>query len=165
MELIGDGVKLVGEDEINAANGQRKGKGKASMASRAFTSSFTKQYSEMTKAAPIWAELRNVIDMSVAAVFIQKMDLYSKANWSLGVFADESRYATEKYDAPKQVAPVANAFWKGNQFMALVAGGVSIQAKVALNSDRVTIDEEGKINEIRDGIDLSGLNDGQWWWD
>jgi hypothetical protein len=165
MELIGDGVKLVGEDEINSANGQRKGKGRASLASRAFTTSFTKQYSEMTKAAPIWAELRNVIDMSVAAAFIQKMDLYNKASWSLGVFGDETQFATEKYQAPTQVAPVANAFWKGGQFMALVAGGVSIQAKVALNSDRVTVDTEGKINEVRDSIDLSDLREGQWWWD
>lgn len=165
MELIGDGVKLVGEDEINMAGGQRKGKGKASMASRAFTTSFTKQYPQMAKNAPIWAELRNVIDMSVAAAFIQKMDLYNKAGWSLGVFGDESQFVTEKYEAPKQVAPVANAFWKGNQFMALVAGGVSIQAKVALNSDRVTVDQEGKINQVRDNIDLSGLDPDQWWWD
>jgi len=49
--------------------------------------------------------------------------------------------------------------------MSPIAGGVAIQAKIALNSDRVTVDTEGKLNEVRDGIDLSGLEPNQWWWD
>ena len=49
--------------------------------------------------------------------------------------------------------------------MSPIAGGVAIQAKVALNSDHVTVDTDGKLNEIRDKIDLSDLKPGQWWWD
>lgn len=165
MEIAGEGVKLVGEDETVGAAGQRKGTGKSSRASRAFTSSFTKTYAKLAEATPIWAELRNVIDVSIAAAFIQKVDLYSKADWSLGVFGDESLFPVENYKAATQVAPIANAYWKGNQFMSPIAGGVAIQAKIALNSDRVTVDTEGKLNEVRDGIDLSGLEPNQWWWD
>ena len=165
MELAGEGVELVGEDESVTANGNRKGKGKASKASRAFTSSFTKTYPKLAEATPIWAELRNVIDMSITAAFIQKMDLYTQADWSLGVFDDENLFPVEKYSAATQVAPIANAYWKNNKFMSPIAGGVSIQAKFALNSDNITVDKEGKLNEVRDGVDLSGLQADQWWWD
>ena len=165
MEIAGEGVKLVGEDETVGANGQRKGTGKSSGASRAFTSSFTKTYAKLAEQTPIWAELRNVIDMSIAAAFIQKTDLYSKADWSLGVLGDETLFSVEKYSAATQVAPIANAYWKNNKFMSPIAGGVAIQAKIALNSDRVTVDNDGKLNEVRDRVDLSGLKGGQWWWD
>jgi len=165
MEIAGEGVKLVGEDETVAANGKRKGTGKASKASRVFTSSFTKTYPKLAEATPIWAELRNVIDMSITAAFIQKMDFYTQADWSLGVLGDENLFPVEKYSAATQVAPIANAYWKNGKFMSPIAGGVSIQAKIALNSDNVTVDKEGKLNGVRDGIDLSGLEAGQWWWD
>ncbi|MDB2686906.1 DUF1598 domain-containing protein [Mariniblastus sp.] len=165
IELRGQGVKLVGEDETVGANGQRKGKGKSSRASRAFTTSFTKTYAKLADKTPIWAELRNVIDMSVAAAFIQKVDLYNKADWSLGAFGDETRFPVEKYAAATQVAPIANAYWKNGKFMSPIAGGVQVQARVALNSDHVTLDTEGKINKVRDSILLDGLKPGQWWWD
>ena len=165
MELVGSGVKLVGEDESVTLKGKRKGKGTMSGASRAFCNSFTKNYAELAKVEPVWAELRNVIDMSVVAAYIQKMGYYEKAGWDMGVFGDESAVDVEKYDSPTQVAPVANAVWKGQYFMSPIAGGVSIQAAVALNSDRITVDEEGKIDEVRNSISLDNLEDGQWWWD
>ena len=165
IELRGEGVKLVGEDESVGAGGQRKGTGKSSRASRIFTSSFTKTYAKLAEATPIWAELRNVIDMSVAAAFIKKVDLYNKADWSLGVLGDESRFPVENYAAATQVAPIANAYWKNGKFMSPIAGGVKIQAGVALNSDHLTIDTEGKVNQVRDSSQLDGLKPGQWWWD
>ena len=165
IELRGEGVKLVGEDETVGAGGQRKGTGRASGASRSFTKSFTKTYAKLAEATPIWAELRNVIDMSVAAAFIQKVDLYGQADWSLGVLGDESRFPVEKYSAATQVAPITNAYWKNDKFMSPIAGGVSIQARVALSSDHVTVDTEGVVNKVRDSIQLNGLNAGQWWWD
>ena len=165
MEIAGAGVKLVGEDETVTAKGKRKGTGKASKASRTFTSSFTKTYPKLAEVTPIWAELRNVIDMSITAAFIQKMDLYTQADWSLGVLGDENLFPVEKYSAATQVAPIANAYWKNNKFMSPIAGGVSIQAKIALNSDNITVDKEGKLNGVRKGVDLSGLQADQWWWD
>ena len=63
------------------------------------------------------------------------------------------------------VAPVANAVWKGNYFMSPIAGGINIQPRIALNSDRIKADEDGSIEKVKSQIDLSILADGQWWWD
>jgi hypothetical protein len=165
MELVGNRVKLVGEDESVAAGGERKRTGGVNRASLAFCNSFTRNYSQMEKRDALWGELRNVIDLSVVAAFIQKMDLYSQANWNLGVFADESKFAVETLSSPTMVAPVANAVWKGNYFMSPIAGGINIQPRIALNSDRIKADEDGSIEKVKSQIDLSNLADGQWWWD
>lgn len=153
MELVGDGVELV------------EGEGSTSRASRNFCTSFTKNYSKLAEVEPIWAELRNVIDMSVTAAFIKKMRYFEKANWDMATFGDEAAFPVEKYQAPTMVKPLVNAFWRQGQFMAPIAGGVSIQAGVALNSDRVTVSDDGKIDELRNAVKLDDLQDDQWWWD
>lgn len=165
MELVGTGVKLVGEGESVGPGGQRNRGRKQDNASRAFCNTFTNSYERLAGQVPLWAELRNLIDMSVTAAFIQKTGMYEKAGWEMTTFGDESKIAVETLEAPTQVAPVANAKWKGKYFMSPIAGGVSIQPRVALNSDRVSKDKADEINEVKKSIKLSNLADGQWWWD
>ena len=165
MQLVGNGVKLVGEDESVAKDGQRKRTGGINRASKAYCNSFTRMYGKLAERAPLWGELRNLIDMSVTAAFIQKMDFYGKSDWDLGVFGDESKVSVETLEAPSQVAPVTNGLWKGSNFMSPIAGGVSIQPRVALNSDRIQGDEDGEISKLKNEIKLDNLAAGQWWWD
>ena len=165
MQLVGNGVKLVGEDESVNAKGDRKRTGSTNRASRAFCGSFTKMYDKLAQQSPLWGELRNLIDMSVTAAFIQEMDFYGKSGWDLGVLGDESKFSVETLEAPRQVAPVANAVWKGNYFMSPIAGGVNIQPRVALNSDQMKVDEKGEIDKLKNEIKLGNLAEGQWWWD
>ncbi len=165
MQLIGDGVKLVGEDESVTADGQRKGQGRMNPASRAFTKSFTEMYGKLAERSPLFAELRNLMDLTIVAAYCQKMGIYEKAGWELTTFGDESILPVETNYPLKKVAPVINAFYRGKHFMTPIAGGVSIQPRVAFNSDRVNIDSEGKIQTVRDSVDVDSLADGQWWWD
>ena len=73
MELVGDGVKLVGEDEVVTSGGERKAAaGRGNKASRDFVVGFTKRYAELAERSPVYAELRNLIDMAVAAAYIQE---------------------------------------------------------------------------------------------
>ena len=164
MELVGAGVKLVGEGE-SIVRGQRVRTGKMDGASKAFCTTFTKSYERLAEQVPLWSELRNLIDMSVTAAYIQKMGLYQKADWQMTTFGDESKVPVEIFEAPTQVAPVANAKWKGQYFMSPIAGGVSIQPRVALNSDRIKTDNAAEITKVKNQIVLDNLADGQWWWD
>ena len=165
MELTGSAVKLVGEDESVAANGNRAGTGRMNGASKAFTRSFTQQYDTLAAQSTVFGELRNVIDMSIAAAFIQKMDLYGKAGWKMETFGDESIAPVEVFKAPTKVEPVLNAVWKGRYFMTPIGGGVNIQPRIALNSDKIKHDSDGSIAKVNNAITLDGLADGQWWWD
>lgn len=164
-EFVGNGVKLVGENEVVARDGSRQQAGGQSRASRKFTQSFTKHYEELAYRAPIYAQLRNCIDMLVAAAFLQKYDFYGRADWDLGALGDESQYPVEVYNAPKQVASAVNSMWKGRKLMTPIGGGVEIRPNLALDSLNTLSDDDGTLLQTHDAIDISDMPANRWWWD
>jgi hypothetical protein len=164
MELVGDGVKVVGADELVGSGGQRQSAGRADAASHAFVTSFTKLYSELADRSPVYAELRNMIDLSVAAAYIQQQNLYAKADWKMEVLGDEKVITVETYNAPKQVATAVNAIWKGHRLMTPVGGGVQIQPLMALAPEKRLADKDASVDKLRQQTKLE-LAKGQWWWD
>jgi hypothetical protein len=86
MELVGDGVKLVGESERVTAEGARvNNAGGGNQASQQFVRQFTEKYGELAKKSPVYAQLRNLIDLAIASAYIQERDFYGQAGWSLEV--------------------------------------------------------------------------------
>jgi len=165
MELVGDGVKLMSEDEMVAAGGSRQASThKANAASQAFVLSFTKKYPELAARSPVYAELRNVIDLAVVAAFIQQQDYYGKAGWTMPLLGSEKDFAVEVLNAPKAVECVVAAIWKGNRLMTPIAGGVQINADQALSRHNRLADEDGHVAKLREEVKLR-LAKGQWWWD
>jgi hypothetical protein len=165
MQMQGWGVKLVGEQElVDRAGGRSRGKGQ-SRASRIFCESFTKKYKELALREPVYAQLRNLIDMSVVAAFIQQQDYYRQADWDLGVLGDESQYPVQNYVVPKHVESAVNVVIKGGAIMTPIGGGVSVQPLKALSDENRMPDEEGKVAAARQQITLKDLPEGQWWWD
>ena len=61
--------------------GQRQSSGHGDRASQAFVTGFTKAYSELADKSPVYAELRNLIDLAVAAAYMQQSGLFGKAEW------------------------------------------------------------------------------------
>jgi hypothetical protein len=165
MELVGNGVKLVSEDQIVSADGSRHVTGKADKASHDFVSGFTRKYAEIAQKVPVYAQLRNCIDLAVAAAFIQEHHYYDKAGWQMETFADEKAVPVETLNVPTQVESVVTSVWKGGTLMTPVGGGVTIHPLKALDSPNLLADEDGKVEEVRESLDLKGLAAGQWWWD
>ncbi len=164
MELVGDGVKLVGEDEVVTAAGQRKVASRANKASQAFVTEFTKKYSILADRSPVYAQLRNLIDLAIAAAYIHQEDLYAKANWPMELFGNEQAFAVETYSIPKTVETAVNAIWKGRRLITPVGGGVTIHPALALQSDNLLPDQRGKVDKLRQQTKIK-LAKGQWWWD
>jgi hypothetical protein len=165
MELVGDGVKLVGEDEVVTVGGERQtAVGRGNKASQAFVMNFTKRYPELAERSPVYAELRNLVDLAVAAAYIQQQDYCGKAGWKMEFFGSEKNFPVEIYDIPKTVESAVNALWKGNTLMTPIGGGVQIQAAKALQSDNLLSDEKGKVSKLHEVV-KPNLAKGQWWWD
>jgi hypothetical protein len=164
MQLVGDGVKLVGEGEQVTAGGGREATGKLDRASQAFVTGFTEKYPELAARAPVYAELRNLIDLSVAAAFIQQEDYYGRAGWNMPLLGDERKFAVETYNTPKQVESAVNALWKGRRLMTPIGGGVTIQPTQAITSANLLRDEAGEVAQTREEVRVT-LPEGRWWWD
>lgn len=166
MELVGEGVKLVAEDElVDTVTGQRTAqKGKIDAASRAFSSSFTQEYPKLARKSLVFAQLRNFIDMLVCAAHIQQQDFYGKAGWSMELLGDEGQYAVRTSTAPSQVEPVVGMKVRGGKAMFPIGGGVEIEASLALKEGNVKLEENSQISSVQNNIKIE-LQAGQWWWD
>lgn len=164
MQLIGKGVKLVGEDEMVGADGGRVVSGSHNRASQAFCTAFTRRYEQLANNTPVYAQLKNLIDMSIVAAFIQQQDYYGQADWDLGALGDEEQFAVETYAAAVQVESAVNVVWKGSRLMTPIGGGVEILASKALAEQHLTYDEKGEIAEMRSEV-AAEADAEQWWWD
>jgi hypothetical protein len=165
MRLTGRGVKLSGELESVSKDGNRKRTGKAGdPASKEFTREFTEKFDMIADATPVFHEMRNLFDMSIAAAFIQDRGLYEKANWRMPLFGDESRFVVCKSAEVSQVETAINAVFKDAQLVTPIGGGVHIAARKLIEPSSVQVDREvdQKLEAIGAPKDLAA---GQWWWD
>ena len=158
IQLVGQGVKLVGEDEVIAADGSRAlTGGSQNPASRAFTRSFTDRYEKVSMVSPVYAELRNLIDIAIVAAYLNQEGIFAKAEWTMPTLGDETKYSIETC-SPLKFAPAAcNVVSKGGRLMTPTGGGVQIQPQVALNDENL-VDNNAKFAKV------SQLPEGKWWW-
>jgi hypothetical protein len=165
MELIGSGVKLVAEDEVVTATGERiVQKGKIDKASKVFSKSFTAEYAKLSQKSLVFAQLRNFVDMLVCAAHLRQEDFYGKAGWSMEFFGNEEKYAVQTFSAPSQVEPVVGSAVRKGLFMVPIGGGVEIEPQVALQPGNAKTEEKNQITDVRNNVKLE-LQPGQWWWD
>ena len=165
MKIKERGVQLVGANERVSQGGARVASGRVNKASQAFCKDFTDKFTQIAGQVRIYAELRQLIDVAIAAAYIQQQDFYGQAQWGMPVLMDESKVSVETYIAPSQVETAVNAIWKGNTLMTPLGGGVNLQPKMALTRDRVIVDSDGNNNRVKQSAGPSNLADGQWWWD
>ena len=164
MKIKERGVQLVGENERVAA-GRRVASGRVNKASQAFCQEFTDKFNVIAHRVRIYAELRQLIDVAIAAAYIQQQDYYGQAAWDMPVLLDESRLSVETYTVPQQVETAVNAIWRGNTLMTPLGGGVHMRPVTALENDHLVVDKAGENDQVKQSAGPSNLAEGQWWWD
>jgi hypothetical protein len=163
MELVGHGVRLQTEDKTIGPGGKLINAAAApSEASTAYADAFTKNYLKIAERSPVFAQLRNAVDLLVAAAFLRQSDYYTKAGWSLGALGDEKRLAIETRATPKQAPAAVNTVWRGARLISPAGGGVSIVPTDALREENLLKDDDGSVR--REHAAVKRPVDG-WWWD
>jgi hypothetical protein len=165
FELEGDRVQLLTQAEFVAQDGQRSETGQRDRASERFVTEFTKQYPALAARVPVFADLSNIMDLSIVAAALQHFDAYDRCRWAAEFINDEANVPTQTHEAIQQVATVVTAVWKGKTLMTPVGGGVAIQAKQALEPSNLLKDTAKRLDAQRDQINLDQLQPNQWWWD
>jgi hypothetical protein len=164
-ELVGQGVQLQGEDKLIGDDGALAAAGtRPNKASELFTLSFTRKYPEISAAAPIYAELRTLIDLSIGAAIVRRHDFYTLAKWDAATLLDEDAFAIETLPQPKQVDCVVNSLWKGSRLFTPAGGGISIRPDEALASENLLPDENGAVESQREQL-VRPTEAARWWWD
>jgi hypothetical protein len=164
MKIKERGVQLVGENE-RVAGGRRAASGRVNKASQAFCQEFTEKFNQIAERVRVYAELRQLIDVAIAAAYIQQQDFYGQAAWDLPILLDETQLSVETYTVPEQVETAVNAIWRGNTLMTPLGGGVHVRPSTALSSEHLVVDSSGENVQAKQASGPTDLADGQWWWD
>jgi hypothetical protein len=166
MELVGQGVQLQSQDKRIGTDGRLSDAlgPKPSKAAQLYTKAFTAKYPEIAAASPVYAQLRNQIDMLVAAAFIRQQDYYGRAAWTADLLMDEASLPTETWPNPTKVDCAVNVFWRGNRLLCPAGGGVSIQADDAIQQGRWLSDKDRELGSTYAAVSQR-VAVKNWWWD
>jgi len=159
-------VNLVGEDELVTESGQRRGTtGAGNRAAKQYAKSFTDKFAQIASKVPVYAELRNLIDMSVVAAWIQSRGICEKAEWSMDFFGDEEKFPVETGNEISKAETAVNVVAHGKGVVSFpVGGGVLIEPETALSDEHRQADNNGELQKTYDKTGVA-IPENIWWWD
>lgn len=167
--IRGQGVKVLSENELLTAEGQRVHTGESEPLNRQFAQSFTEHFPELCKKYPVYADLRNICDLALVGALIRSEDLSGQAGWHLTCFGSPEQYQVALGPAPKEVETVANyrVIRSGNQIHTLagVSGGVRVDPAGLVSAGAIEVDRYGVLGGQRAAAGPRELPPDAWWWD
>jgi len=166
FELKGPGVKVLSENELLTAIGERQHTGASDELNSRFAESFTKHFEALAAKYPVYADLRNIFDLALVAAVMKSHDLPGQVGWHLTHFGPEGDYQPELSVAPTEVESVINhRVIGGKHIVAAVSGGVTADARSLAAPQAVVVEKNGPIAIYRDNSRPHELPRRAWWWD
>jgi hypothetical protein len=166
FEIRGQGVKVLGENEMLTAAGKQIHTGKADELNAEFAHRFTKHFAALAAKYPIYAELQNVFDLALVASLVRSEGLADRVGWHMLTFGSPGRYAVAHLPVPKTVDTVMNhrVFNGGKQIVAAVSGGVTADLHAVVDRGAIEIDDKSVLSVER-SRSRPAVPDRVWWWD
>jgi hypothetical protein len=162
-QLIGPGVRVLSENEILAAQGQRVHTGQSDPLNQQFAESFTAHFAALAEKYPIYGELRNIFDLSLAVALIQQDKLADRAGWQPTRLVDHEKLRLPGWPAPREVDTVANCVVANRRtIIAGVSGGVMIAPTDVLANRHA---ETSTTLAIQRSDTAPADAASAWWWD
>ena len=157
-EIRGQGVKTMTESELYKENGQVQAVGKDPAAEK-WAQLMTDRYDALGKEDPVFTELRNVMDMCVAAAVIRNHNLQQAAQLELPHLLGQQRsLSTEAWHTPREVS-TQTSFIKTSRGLTITAsGGVDIDYLSPTQNPTLS-PEVRKVWEKAETL----YSAGQWW--
>jgi hypothetical protein len=158
FELVGQGVRVLSENEMLAEQGRRVHTGLSEPLNQQFAESFTANFNALAAKYPVYGELRNIFDLAMAVAIIQTENLPARADWQAGALTSGERLRVPQGAVPRQVDTVINhRLIGGRQIVAGVSGGVMV-------ATRDVLEQEGTGTTPAIDIKRPAGNE-YWWWD
>lgn len=151
-------VRAMAEADFFDAQGRQHPSGKADPASQRWADLFTRRYVELAQAEPLFAQLRNCMELAVVAALIAKENLLVKAGERFALLTHSDGLAPMQLPAPRQVASKAAVVKKGRSWV-IAAGGVSINPWAVVDK----AETHPRVASIR--TQAAGKAASTWWWD
>jgi hypothetical protein len=162
FELVGQGVRVLSENEMLAEQGRRVHTGQSDPLNSQFAESFTAHFAELAAKYPIYGELRNIFDLSMAVALIQSNGLAERVEWPPGLFANAEQLRLPNGAVPRQVETVINhRVMNRTQIVAGVSGGVMVAPSDFLRAEHSV--KNGALKQQSSAVPREVAS--VWWWD
>jgi len=161
FRLQGPGAKVLSENELLAARGQRVHTGQSEELNLRFTSSFSEAFEPICQKYPLYTELRNVFDLSMVLALIEREGLLARVGWQPMLFANADWLPLPRMQVPVEVETIVNhRVIRRKHIVAGVSGGVWIDARKTLAVESVS-------TELAEAQAAPQAVEGEvvWWWD
>ncbi|MBC8114090.1 MAG: DUF1598 domain-containing protein [Candidatus Saccharimonas sp.] len=166
FQFEGQRVQLLSQEEMSDAQGNRAAASTTRLSTQAYAKQFTDKYPELAEKSPVFAELQNLIDLSVFAALVQQERLAEKAGWKMTTLLDEQRFGHPTFNAPKKIASLVNFKRAGSNLVGLVGGGVTIRPQQVLSKAASSSSSGQRLDSIRTEAASAKRSDTHpWWWD
>lgn len=166
FEWQGSSVKVLSENEMLTARGERVHTGKSDVLNEQFAHSFSQHFDALATKYPIYAELRNVFDLALVAALLVAEDLPGRVQWHVTHFGDPQRHQVGLGVAPTDVESVVNhRVIQRKYVVAGVSGGVLVDTGPLAQRAAITIDQYGALHAGRAQSAPKDLPPEAWWWD
>ncbi len=166
FNIRGQGVKVQSENEHLTATGERIHTGESEPLNKQFVESFTKHFDGLSAKYPIYAELRNICDLALAASLVREEGLADKVGWHMAYFGDPQAFAVEKSAAPKEVDSVVNyRVLNHGVFVVQVSGGVAVKPGELANRKAIQVESDPRLQQQRPHSAAKPQAGERWWWD
>ncbi|WP_182864883.1 DUF1598 domain-containing protein [Rhodopirellula sp. JC639] len=154
-KLTGQGIKTMTEQDAIAADGSASSTEKADKLAQKWATSMTERFEQLAKEMPVFGDLQNLMDLTVASTLIVQEQLENRSGLELTVLRDQETLAPPAFDAPQTIAPECS-FIKGRSgWVVTASGGVSINAFQIVHDQQVDTSLTNKIASARSDA---------WWW-
>jgi hypothetical protein len=163
--LRGQGMKVLSENERLAADGRRIHTGESEELNRRFAADFTRHFADLCRKYPVYAELRNLGDLALAAGVIREHHLLDANEERLGCFATDGAYAVALGLAPQTVETVINhRVIRRKHIIAGVSGGVAVDPMPLVEEDALG---SAATDALEKAYQAARPEEpaARWWWD
>lgn len=167
FELDGQGVRVATAPTATANNGDKKTKTpQAAPTARQFATSMTRYFADTAVRLPVFADLQNLIGLSVVAELLAERRRDDDRSWTPALFLDNSAYDIATAPVPKFVPSLANyRLVKNRHWLISVSGGVEINPRtITGRTARKEAPSKRKLAETRDANRVPKDAE-RWWWD
>lgn len=159
-QIRGTGVKTLTEEQYFNKDGERKSAKKPNKFAKAWADAMTERFDELATSEPIFRELRNVMDMSVAAAIIEREGLLNQVELNIDRIAGnrEQMVSLPAWNVPQTVPAECSFVQLTRSWIVTASGGVQVDSwSIAANAE--VVPEVGKIGMI--AMDRTAE---RWWW-
>lgn len=166
LEIRGPAAKVLSENELLTARGERVHTGAADLHTSQFARNFTAQLEPLAVKYPVYAELQNVFDLAIVAAYLRVEDIPGQLDWTLPHFRPSNGYRVALAAAPREVESVLNhRVINQRQIVAGVSGGVAVDTRSVVRRDALRTDDYGLLQGTHGNSAPADPDRLAWWWD